>query len=404
MFYGWRMVGVAFGAHFVASGLGFWALPRLMLPLADEFTDGDRGPITLLVTAMSLAGFVVSPLIGQLLTRYPLKVMMPLAAVVMGLGLLAGSQATALWQLMLIYATAVSIGVSTLSAIGANTLVANWFDRLRPLALGVSQFGLSIPGAVMAFAISWTLDLGGWQATYAILGVAAILAAPLLLASINDRPSDRGMYPDGEPPPPEAETTPAETISWSFADALRDRNLWLAGMTAGLCFAGATAMIQNAFALVTDAGHTDADANLVLVAMSVGAAFGKLLFGALGVRIGEKASLGVAVVGEGVFLALLPAVTASPILLAGVGLGLGLTLGGVMPALAALIARLYGTGRFAAAMGYVGPVMIPFQMLGPPVAGYVFDRTGSYDLAIYGFVAACVLALVLLLRIRTADA
>ena len=61
MFYGWRMVGVAFGAHFVASGLGFWALPRLMLPLAEEFTNGDRGPITLLVTAMSLAGFVVSP-------------------------------------------------------------------------------------------------------------------------------------------------------------------------------------------------------------------------------------------------------------------------------------------------------------------------------------------------------
>lgn len=402
MFYGWRMVGVAFGAHFVASGLGFWALPRLMLPLAEEFTNGDRGPITLLVTAMSLAGFVVSPLIGQLLTHYRLKVMMPIAAVLMGLGLLAGSQATALWQLMVVYATAVSVGVSVLSAIGANTLVANWFDRRRPLALGISQFGLSIPGAVVAIVISWTLDLGGWQATYAVLGCAAILLAPLLLASISDRPSDRGLHPDGEPPPPDA--TPTETTSWTFADALRDRNLWLAGMTAGLCFAGATAMIQNAFALATDAGHTDSEANFVLVAISVGAAFGKLLFGVLGVRIGEKASLGVAVVGEGVFLAVLPIAAGSPTLLAGVGLGLGLTLGGVMPALAALIARLYGTARFAAAMGYVGPMMIPFQMLGAPAAGYVFDRTGSYDLAIYGFVVACAFALLLLLRIRTVDA
>ena len=91
-------------------------------------------------------------------------------------------------------------------------------------------------------------------------------------------------------------------------------------------------------------------------------------------------------------------------LLAGAGLGLGRTLGGVMPALAALIARLYGTARFAAAMGYVGPMMIPFQMLGAPAAGYVFDRTGSYDLAIYGFVVACAFALLLLLRIRTVDA
>ena len=289
-----------------------------------------------------------------------------------------------------------------MSAIGANTLVANWFDRLRPLALGISQFGLSIPGAVIAFVITWTLDLGGWQATYAVLGCAAILLAPLLLASISDRPSDRGLHPDGEPPPPDA--IPTETTSWTFADALRDRNLWLAGMTAGLCFAGATAMIQNAFALATDEGHTDSEANFVLVAMSVGAAFGKLLFGVLGVRIGEKASLGVAVVGEGVFLAVLPIAAGSPTLLAGVGLGLGLTLGGVMPALAALIARLYGTARFAAAMGYVGPMMIPFQMLGAPAAGYVFDRTGSYDLAIYGFVVACAFALLLLLRIRTVDA
>jgi MFS family permease len=399
MFYGWRMVGVAFGANFVASGLGFYALPKLMLPLAEEFTDGDRGPVALLVAAMSLAGFVVSPLVGQLLTRHSLKRMMPLAAVVMGLGFLAVSQATALWHLIVVYATTVPIGVITLSAIGANTLVANWFDRVRPFALGVSQFGLSISGAVVAYFISWTLGLGGWQTTYAMLGGVAIAVSPLLFVSIVDRPAARGLSVDGEPPPvgKSAPTPPP----WSFAEALRDRNLWLAGMTAGLCFAGATAMIQNAYALAMDAGHTDTQANFVLVALSVGAAFGKLLFGALGVRIGEKASLACAVVGEALFLALLPAAAESATLLAGVGFGLGITLGGVMPALAALIARLHGASRFAAAMGYVGPMMIPFQILGAPAAAYAFDRTGSYDLAIYGFVIACGLALLLLLQIRT---
>ena len=402
MFYGWRMVGVAFGAHFLASGLGFYALPKLMLPLAEEFTNGDRAPIALLLTAMSLPGFVLGPVIGSLLTRHQLKRMMPLSAAIMGLGFLAASQATELWHLMVVYATTVPIGITTLSAIGANALVANWFDRVRPFALGASQFGLSISGAVIAFFISWTLGLGGWQATFAVFAGIAILSAPLLLASITDRPSDRGLHPDGETPPPEA--APAATKPWTFADALRERNLWLAGMAAGLCFAGATATIQNAYALATDAGLTDSQANFVLAALSIGAAFGKLVFGALGVRIGEKASFAAAVASEGAFLALLPSATASLTLLLGVGFGLGLSLGGVMPALSALLARLYGAGRFAAAMGYVAPMMIPFQMLGAPASAFVFDRTGSYDPATYGFVLACGAALLLLLRVRIADA
>ena len=49
MFYGWRMVGVVFASHRVAVGFSFYALPKLMLPLAAEFTAGERGPVALLL-------------------------------------------------------------------------------------------------------------------------------------------------------------------------------------------------------------------------------------------------------------------------------------------------------------------------------------------------------------------
>ena len=401
MFYGWRMVGVAFGAHLVASGLAFYALPRLMVPLADEFTNGDRTGIAFLVLAMSLPGILVGPLIGRVLTRYPLRVVMAIAAGVMGVGFVAATQATALWHLMLVYALAVPVGVSAISGVGANALVANWFDRRRPLALGVSQFGLSIAGALVVFFISWTLDLGGWRATYAAFAALAFLTAPILYATITDRPSDRGLHPDGEEP---HDPTPTSATSWTFGEAFRDRNLWLAGLTAGLCFAGATGMIQNGHAFATDAGHADSQADFVLAALSVGAAFGKLVFGALGVRFGERASMGVAVVSQGVFMALLPSAAHSLSLLLVTVLGLGLALGGIMPSLSALLARLYGAERFAAAMGYIAPMMIPIQMVGAPIAAFVSDRTGSYDLAIYGFALACGAALLLLLQIQARSA
>ncbi len=68
-------------------------------------------------------------------------------------------------------------------------------------------------------------------------------------------------------------------------------------------------------------------------------------------------------------------------------------LGDWLPALAALVARMQGPSRFAGAMGYVGPMMISFQMLGAPAAAYVYDQTARHDLALYGFLAAFVLSL-----------
>ena len=398
------MVGVAFGANLVASGLAFYALPRLLQPLASAYTDGERGPVMLLGLAMSIAGMAAGPLIGRELTRRPLGLVMAVGAVVLGLGFLVASQANAFWLLLVVYAIAVPIGVGTMSSIGANALVGNWFDRQRPLALGVSQFGLSIAGALAVFFISWTLGWGGLGGTYLAFAAIAFVSAPLLWWSITDRPAELGMAPDGAPPDESATAAAAHPADWTFRAALREPDLWLAGMTAGLCFLGATAVLQNGHAFATDAGYGDSQANFFVSAMAVGAAFGKLLFGALGVRFGERASFAIAIVAEGAFLLLLVESRASIGLLVAAGLGLGLALGGVMPALAALLARLFGTARFGPAMGYVAPMMIPLQMLGAPIAAFVWDETGSYDPAIYGFGVACGVALLLLFRIEVAPA
>jgi len=40
----------------------------------------------------------------------------------------------------------------------------------------------------------------------------------------------------------------------------------------------------------------------------------------------------------------------------------------------------------------IGPLMIPFQIAGPPLAGWIFDTRGSYDLAIWVFMASTLAA------------
>lgn len=399
MFYGWRMVGVAFYAHFVANGLGFYGLPRLLVPLADEFTDGQRTGIAMLGAVMSLAGMICGPLVGRSLTRHPLRTVLPVGAFVFGAGFLVASRATELWHLALVYATAVPIAVGALSAIGANALVGNWFDRKRPIALGVSQFGLSVSGALATFFISWTLLQGGWRGTYLWFAGIAFASAPLLWLTITDRPSQRGLRPDGAAPdangPP-----PAEPPALTFSGAMRDRNLWLIGLCAGMVFSGTTGLVQNAHAFTTDAGYADPQADTMLAVISVGAAFGKLLFGWFGVRFGERPAFWIAIVAQTLsMLLLLVAAGTLPVLLAS-GAVFGVALGGVMPALAALLARIYGPAGFGPVMGYMAPILIPFQMIGAPLAAAINDSTGSYDLAIYGFSVACALAALLLIPLR----
>lgn len=390
MFYGWRMVGVAFSAHFVASAVGFYGLPRLLVPLADEFAGGERAAVALLVPAMSLPGLIVGPLVGRAITRFPLHAVMAFGALVMALGFAAASRVDSFWQLVLVYAVAVPIGVTTLSAIGANALVTNWFDRRRPLALGVSQFGLSISGAAVTFFIGWTLANGGWRVTYLWFAAIALVTAPVLWATITDRPSQMGLHPDGGTEDPFASGEGADMDVMGFGDAIRDKKLWLVGIAAGLCFSGITAVLQNIHALTTDSGHTATQADAVMATFATGAAFGKLLFGLLGVRLGERAAFWIAILGQALGLAALPSVRESLPLLISLMFVFGLGIGGVMPCMAALLARLYGPGQFGPVMGYVAPMLIPFQMLGAPIAASVYDRTGSYDPAIYGFVFACI--------------
>jgi len=402
-FDGWRMVGVAFFAHLVSSGLGFYALPRLLVPLAEEFSGGDRAGVALLSAAMSLPGIVIGPLVGRSLTRFPLRTVMPVSAAFFALGFVAASYANTLWQLAIVYATTVPLGVTALGAIGANALVGNWFERRRPFALGVAQFGLSIAGAVMPFFISWTLAGGTWRTSYLWFAGIAAVSGLVLRFAIVERPADRGQHPDGGPPPPPAgDGAVAAAPALGFGAALRDPRLWYVGGAAGVAFAGTTGIVQNAHALFTDAGHSVPRADTAMATVALGAALGKLVFGALGVRIGERATFATALLAQAASMAALPfCLSAYPVLLAA-ALVFGLALGGVMPALTALLARIYGVAGFGPVLGYMAPMLVPFQMLGAPLAAYTRDALGSYELAIYGFALTTALAALALIPLRPA--
>jgi hypothetical protein len=75
----------------------------------------------------------------------------------------------------------------------------------------------------------------------------------------------------------------------------------------------------------------------------------------------------------------------------------------VIPLWGALIGAGFGRQAFGRVMGLMGPVMLPVHVLGIPYAGWIYDRTGSYEVAFLTFIAIYVLAIAVLLLLRLPD-
>jgi len=425
MFFGWRMVGVSFAAQFLAIGVPFYSFPVLLKPLTEAFEVG-RMAGSMPGTLASLAGIVASPLVGRLINRFPLRGLMAAGALVLSLSFLLASHAVLFWQICAIYVLFVSFGSNALGAVTAPTLVVNWFKQRRAFALGISQMGVSLAGVAMPPLASWTLTRGGFRSTYEFFGLALLAAAPLVWLAVVQRPADRGLQPLGAAPAmpgapamptmpgasataqsqsgpadaavaEEAEEHAAHVTLW---EALSEIRLWLVASSAGLCFMGISGVLQHGHAFATDAGYSNAQATEALIVIALGAAAGKPVFGALAASLGERPAFFCSVAAQAIALLALPAGSAKLEIMLVIFFVFGLSMGGVITLMSALLARCFGPRRFAAMMGYAGPVLVPFQMVGPLLAGWVFDTRGGYDLAIYLFAAALGLAAVALLSLR----
>jgi nitrate/nitrite transporter NarK len=65
-----------------------------------------------------------------------------------------------------------------------------------------------------------------------------------------------------------------------------------------------------------------------------------------------------------------------------------------------VVGRFFGRERFGKALGALRPAMFPIQIIGVPLAGWIFDRTGSYAPAFTTFLVFYAMAALLATRFR----
>ena len=399
-FYGWRIVGASFVILFVTVGIGIYAPPVFLVPLQEHF-GWSRAAIAAGPGIAALMSGLLSPLVGAWIDSSGARRVMTIGAVVMGGAFVLLGFVNALWQFYAVNAIA-AVGVTCVAWIPTQTVVSNWFERRRGLAMGIALAGIGFGGLAIAPLGNVLIGWAGWRLAYATLGsMILLIVVTLTVTVIRSRPEEMGLLPDGDPvaSPGRATGSPPKLPGLELAGAFRTSTLWMLVVCHFLWVFAGLSIVAHVHAFLTDVGFSSEVAAWAL-GLAIGVSVvGRVVFGLLADALPKKYVMALALVVESAaplcllsihWFAALPAFV--------IAFGLGIGGGAVLVPL--LVGECFGLRSFGKILGVV---MIPGALgaaIGPVLTGRIFDVTGSYALGFALHLAAFLISAALLCFLR----
>ena len=340
----------------------------VFLPILADTFGWSRGAISLAMSINLLLGgflgFVIGALADRRGPRVPLTI--TVAATAVGFGL--ASTVTSLWQLHLYVGVIGGIGLSGFYVITTAT-VSRWFQARRGLALGLVLTGFNLGfitgGPIAALMIEWL----GWRVAWAALGGGFCLVGTVASLFVT--------YPPGS-------HAAASASRWAGLDVMiRDARVWT---LTGSWFLGGLVLMMLSVHVVPyarDQGIGLEAASLSLAAYGLGAVAGRITGGIGADRFGTIPMMWWCSGAQA--LSLLPLlVHPSPATLLAVLALFGIGFAAADTVFARAIAEIFGLRGIGAVFGVLGAGWRVGASLGPVIAGYVYDATGSYAIPFGG--------------------
>ena len=394
IFYGWTIVLVSSVVDFIAVGFFFYSYGAFFLPIAQELGGGTRLGVSVGITLVNVTSATIAPYTGNLLDSLSIRRMMMAGIVIASVGFFLLAQVRSMLQFYLVITTLIAIGTSTMGQISTAKLVTNWFVNKRGTALGIATAGISLAGVIMPPITTWLIIQFGWRGTLETFSVITfVLLAPVVWFFVVDRPEDKGQEPDGVPRLPLDGVALKKPLSVRarWQDIMRMKLFWALSLNFGLnfCVVGATLVLL--MPLAQDMGLSKYTASAILSAGALFGVLGKLVCG----RLADRSSLRVALQSSIFFQALGIALilfshSMYPLLIGSIIFGFGMGAG--IPLQGTIVSAQFGRDDFGKAMGLMRPVMMPFQILGGLLAGWLYDVQGNYNLVLSIFIVFCMIS------------
>ena len=404
LFFGWAIVGFTFVTQFLVMGTLFYAFGPLLKPLTQAL-DADRFQVSLALSLQAAVAAVAGPWIGKLVAERSIRVLMLSGAAMLLVGFLAMGQVRSIWQLYLTYGLMLGVAMALAGPIPNNTLLANWFDRRRGTAFGISGFGISISGTVIVPVTTWLVIEYGWREAVSSFGVVAfVVLVPLIWCFAVKRPEDRGLLADNAQAGPEPGASDfSQEIDgashWNMRRALHDRRIWHLVVIIGTSFLGIGGVLLALHSHMTDLGLSPMRAALVMAVLTLMGAVAKPLFGIMSDHVNKRLTMAISIGCQITGLSLIMSFESQAGLTFAVVI-FGLGYGAVTPMFSLLLSAMFGRAAFARVMGLMSPLTTPFMLAGMPFTTYVYETTGSYLPAFGVLIGGFVVSLVAVAMLR----
>jgi MFS family permease len=338
--------------------------------MSEEF-DAGKGATALLFGLVIFFLFVLSLPAGRLTDRFGPRPLMAVGTVSMGVGLLLTSVIHSLWLGYATYGLGVGVAVAC-SYVPMVAQVSAWFDRYRAAALGLASAGIGLGTLVGPPATARMIEAYGWRPTFRILAVAGAGALALATAMASRAPGSAGAV--------------VPSLRETFARPAF-RRFYLSGLLMGLSlFVPFVFLVPYA----KDHGIEASTAATLVSLLGLGSLSGRLVLSAVAGRLGLNRLYRLCYFVMGSCFSIWLVAGSSFVLLAVFALVLGLSYGGYVALSPAICAHLFGLAGLAGVLGALYTSSGIGGLVGPPLAGWLIDVTGSYTSAI---LAALVLAL-----------
>lgn len=394
IFYGWWIVLACFLITLYVGGVAFFGFTAFFEPIQREF-GWNYTQVSLASSLRGLEMGIFAPLVGFLVDRLGARKLLLAGSIIVGLGLVLISFTQ---SLLTFYAAFIllAFGAGGCTSVVAMTAVANWFRKKLGLALGIMASGMGA-GGLLVPPIVRLIDLYGWRTTFAILGIGMWVIGIPLSFLVRKSPEPEGLQAALASHGGLATDGAGEDHSMSFRDAVKDRSFIYINVVEAVRMMTVTAVVTHLMPYFSSVGVSRSTSALVAAAVPLVSIVGRFGFGWLGdyydkrhvyaatfalMAVGVIALCNVQMLWVGILFLLL----FSP------------GFGGSMVVRAAILREYFGTASFGKLLGIAMGSASVGGVIGPTLAGWIFDEFGSYLTVWLTLFCTSVLALVLILR------
>ena len=390
LFYGWRMVAAASAVRVLGAGLHSYGFTVFFLPLSQEL-NLSRTATSFAFSLSRAEGAIEGPIVGHLLDRYGPRPIMLAAVLLMGSGYLLLSQVNSYIGFLIVYTGLISLTHSGGFMHAPMVLTNTWFIRLRARAMTINSAAYGLGGVLLAPILSLIVHNSGWRAGAAVAGITFLLVGIPLCLTIRPSPESMGLKPDGEQHAAEANQEKSSSapntieVNITTAQAVRSFAFWALVLGAGVRNAAYHAISTHFIPMMVWKGMSQQQATFLLSSFALLGFISTLVFGWLADNINKPRLVSSILFTAGISILVL--IFGGSIGILWIFILLFTTVEATYPVAWALVGDLFGRKHFAKIRGYMSVFYVWGSVLGPVIAGAIWDRWQTYEPMLWSLVA-----------------